>query len=243
MNRPAAPFKRISIALSVCIAFALCANRAQAHEVYGVLVHDGAQLVLSNYLGVTDYGALSAHTGVANPTYHITWYDQDQLELDLFGVTGHYLVVTVADTTILKAETFPNQFDVRLTGRAAGHTTIRFGFNYFSTPEFTSVPLDVEVLPTVGVGPDASAASVRLSAVTNPARGAARVAYSTRGSGLHRVDVVDVQGRVRQRVDVQVGSPGGHEMTLDVSALDPGLYFLRLSGAGGVSAARFVVAR
>lgn len=243
MNRFASALVGFALALAVLFCPSSGGGVAHAHEVYGVIVRDGNQLVLSNFMGFTDFGSLSAQAGLTNPTYHVSWYDQDQLELDLVGVTGHQLVVTVADTTILKAEVFPNPFDVRFTGRAPGHTTVRLGFVYFSTPEFTSVPLDVEVLATAAVGPLPATTSVRLSAITNPARRLAHVAYATTASGLHRFDVLDVQGRVRQKVEVEVASPGSHALDLDVSALDPGLYFLRLAGAGTMTATRFAVAR
>lgn len=234
---------RLAGILGVVLALAAGVREARAHEVYGVVVRNpGGQMLMSNFMGFTDYGGLQAFL-TQSPVLHVNWLEADGFELDLFGATGHQLVVSVADTTVLGVQTFGPQFDMRFTGRAPGHTTIRLGFEYFGLPEFTSVDLDVDVFATNGVGPQAGSPEVRLSAVTNPARSFARVSYATGRVGPHRFEVVDLQGRVRQSLQVQVGTPGPHELSLDVAGLDPGLYFLRLAGERASYTRKFAVTR
>jgi hypothetical protein len=69
------------------------------------------------------------------------------------------------------------------------------------------------------------------------------VGYSTTRAGVHRFEIVDLQGRVRRDLEAESGSPGQHELTLDITGLDPGLYLLRLVGEGSTAARKFVVSR
>lgn len=217
---------------------------AQAHEVYGVLVRDEQnQVLLRNFFGITEFGGLQAYVQPTAPLLHVNWLEPDGAELNLVGATGHQLVVSVADTTVLGTQVFGAQFNVKLFGKSVGHTTVRLGFEFFGLPEFTSVDLDVDVLATTGVGSQGNGLEVRLSSVTNPARTAARVGYSTTRAGTHRFEIVDLQGRVLRDLQADSSVPGQHELTLDVTGLDPGLYFVRLAGEGPAMARKFVVSR
>ena len=234
---------RLGGILGLVLMLATGAREARAHEVYGVVVRSpGGPVLMRNFMGVTEYGGLQAFS-TPSPALHVNWLEGDGFELDLFGATGHVLVASVTDTTILGAQVSGPQFDLQLTGRAPGHTTIRLGFEYFGLPEFTSVDLGVDVYATNGVGGGRANLGVRLSAITSPARSQAQVTFSTDRTGPHRFDVLDLQGRVQRVVDVGVAAPGSHQLGLDVAGLDPGLYFLRLVGSGSSSALKFAVTR
>lgn len=82
-----------------------------------------------------------------------------------------------------------------------------------------------------------------LSIAPNPTAGSVRLGYAVDAPGAVRLAVYDALGR---EVAVPVDAPrptGWHETTLDVSALAPGVYVVRLAAPNGVTARRLTVAR
>ncbi len=96
----------------------------------------------------------------------------------------------------------------------------------------------------VDVAPGEGASAFGLDGVApNPARGAARIAFTLDRPGPVRLDVYDALGR---RVLALLDAPraaGPQEMAFSVSALPAGLYLVRLERAGQAQTRPFVVVR
>ena len=100
---------------------------------------------------------------------------------------------------------------------------------------------------TVGVG-DPAPAQLALAirgAIPNPvADGRLRVEFSLRDGSQARLELMDVAGRLLQARQVGTFGPGIHALDLTAArALQPGIYFLRLTQGGSVARARVAVLR
>jgi hypothetical protein len=98
--------------------------------------------------------------------------------------------------------------------------------------------------PPVSVG-DAMFSSLRLSAVRpNPARAGVSATVSLPATSAARLEVIDLQGRIRLLRNLEFATAGTHEVRLDAArALEPGSYFLRLAQAGRSAIRSFSVVR
>ena len=96
----------------------------------------------------------------------------------------------------------------------------------------------------VSVG-DAAFSSLRLSAPRpNPAHAGVTAMVSLPLAGRARIEVIDLQGRLRFQRDLGFSSAGTHEVRLDAArGLEPGSYFLRLAQAGRTAIRSFTVIR
>ena len=79
--------------------------------------------------------------------------------------------------------------------------------------------------------------------VQNPARGSVAVRYALPAAGPSRLVVVDVLGRQVAVLADGEQAAGQYQARLDAGALAPGVYVLRLDGAGGRVARTVTVVR
>jgi hypothetical protein len=77
----------------------------------------------------------------------------------------------------------------------------------------------------------------------NPTRGSGMASYLVPSATAIRLSVCDVQGREVSLLDEGERAAGLHLVPLDATRLRPGLYFMRLTGAGVDLQQRVVVAR
>ena len=73
--------------------------------------------------------------------------------------------------------------------------------------------------------------------------GAASVSFEIPSTGMTRLSVFDIAGRLVEQVAEQVLSEGSHTLSFSTEALAPGVYFARLAHEGSTSVARMVVTR
>ncbi|NNE70682.1 MAG: T9SS type A sorting domain-containing protein [Rhodothermales bacterium] len=78
----------------------------------------------------------------------------------------------------------------------------------------------------------------------NPATSEATLDLVMPGGAFVDIDVYDILGRrVMQPVSGKLLDAGRHEITLDVSMLAPGSYFVRVRGGDAVAHSRFTLVR
>ena len=77
----------------------------------------------------------------------------------------------------------------------------------------------------------------------NPARAATTVAFSVPTACDASITVYDVAGRKVATAFAGAAKAGENEVSLDVSALAPGVYAYRLEAAGATAARKMVVTR
>ena len=103
-------------------------------------------------------------------------------------------------------------------------------------------PVEGTINAVTTEGPEARA--LRLDApVPNPARGLVRLLYETSAVGPLSLTVVDVLGRTVAVLAEGHHQPGTHRAEVDVAALAPGAYWLRLSDADQTAVQQLVVIR
>jgi len=91
--------------------------------------------------------------------------------------------------------------------------------------------------------PPPAPAALALAAAPDPAAGRTRCSFELPARGPARLELLDVQGRALARLADGVLAAGPHAYELDVRALRPGLYFLRLRAPGGERLRRLAVVR
>jgi hypothetical protein len=99
-----------------------------------------------------------------------------------------------------------------------------------------------------GVPAGRAAGSLHLSLSPNPANGPARIEWTDAVAGAHALEVLDVSGRRVASLQAGWMAAGSHAVTWDGRdaaghPTRPGLYFVRLSSAGGSVVSRLVRAR
>ncbi|HRI79447.1 MAG TPA: T9SS type A sorting domain-containing protein, partial [Cyclobacteriaceae bacterium] len=80
--------------------------------------------------------------------------------------------------------------------------------------------------------------TLQLSANPNPCRDQMVVDFSLTLPGLVTLNIYDVTGTKRKAEVKKNLSPGGHDMSVDISTLPSGIYFLQLAGAGQLQTIR-----
>jgi hypothetical protein len=104
---------------------------------------------------------------------------------------------------------------------------------------FTVMP--AELLDAAAPGPTGFALG---SVQPNPARGAARVAFTLPDGPPARLELVDLAGRRVRSLELRAGGAGVRHAELDrIGELRPGLYLVRLSQAGRHATRKLVVVR
>ncbi len=109
------------------------------------------------------------------------------------------------------------------------------------TPRIATLPSPLGVADEPGAGaPD----GLRLAQpAPNPTRGVASIAFTLDAPADVALDVVDVTGRVVAGVARGAYAAGPHRVTVDASALAPGVYVVRLRAGAGVQTQRLSVVR
>ena len=90
-------------------------------------------------------------------------------------------------------------------------------------------------------GPEASVSMLTL--YPNPATGPAHARFALAEAGPVRLALFDLLGREVQVLTDRLWPAGTHAVSIDLSALSPGLYLVRLEAGGDTRVRRFVVAR
>jgi hypothetical protein len=96
----------------------------------------------------------------------------------------------------------------------------------------------------LGATPGDRAPVVRLGRVSpDPVTAGSRVTFRLARAGEVRLDLLDLQGRVRARLADGPHARGDHSLPLGRGGLEPGVYWLRLLALGEQQRTRFVVLR
>lgn len=143
----------------------------------------------------------------------------------------------------------------RLSGNPYYHTTDDRLINYMDYFPFPThcVKAAVATLATLAepvggsaVEPGASIAGlsrISFELQPNPARDWTRAAFGASASGIMRVTIHDVLGRVAGHPSASALIQGQRALDLDLGALSPGIYWVRATSGGRETARRLVVSR
>jgi hypothetical protein len=80
----------------------------------------------------------------------------------------------------------------------------------------------------LATGEAGSAIRISLSPAPNPARASTRISFTLPDPGTVTLTLVDVMGRVVDRLLAGPQEAGSHELHLDTGGYEPGVYYVRL---------------
>jgi len=183
-----------------------------------------------NRAGVTLASAAAAESATDGFRLRLPWAD--------LGLAGPGASVKLLAMLVAPDGTVSNQSLPGMNGRASVVGAPPVSLRDVPGQQF------VTLFDAVGVGdPPQRAPALRLLS-PNPSRGELRVAFERAAAGPATLVLTDVAGRRVRSHDLSPFAPGRLELDLTLGeALRPGLYFVRITDAGGSHQARAVVVR
>lgn len=204
-----------------------------------ILRRNGVDLV--HYWRGTTTGSLSARQGEDSDLVEVFFLSPDSVEF--VPDEPHFVLrLDIADSSIVQWRSV-DQWSFRLRGGSLGSTNCRLAVQHEDHDDFTSGDMPVWSFQSAATDLLAPASLVLARPFPNPAKGPTSLRFSlTRPDDIDLV-VFDTQGRTVARPARGRFAAGSHAVSLDASALEPGLYFVRLRTPGGSATTRLSVTR
>ncbi len=196
--------------------------------------HDSA-----NHRLIVEYDSVRYYSGTNRDKFEVIFYDTtvvtptgDNTIVAQYQTAAGFTSSTVGIQDSTQAIAIQDLFNSALAHGAAPIVAGR-------AIKYTTVPGTGVAEPTRRLTPDA----LRLTLDRNPVRGTAQVRFGLRQASSVKLEAYDRTGRKLATLASGFASAGSHSATWDTRNVPAGIYFLRLTAAGGQRSLKAVVGR